>query len=191
MPDTVSDPLQIIRVGRVTAVNRGAATCQVEVGDPLNGGYVTTDIQWSAMRAGKTIVWSPPSVDEQIVLLCPDGDIAQAVAMPGLFSTLYPAPGNGSREFVQFEDGAEFGYDPDENAADIALPAGATLTIKSTGGVFIEGDVAVEGKITATDIITSDIDVQARPGTPGEVSLVRHIHGSAPTGNVPEPDPEP
>jgi len=201
MPDVVGDPLQIIRVGRVASVNLAQATCTVEIGDPDAGGFATDDIQWLAQRAGETSTWSPPSIGEQGLLICPDGDIAQAVFVPGLFSTSFPAPGASEREFTRYADEAEFGYDPESHHADITLPAGATLTIRATGGASIDvnaggldidGDQRNTGMIDALKEITSQIDVWFRR----VLSLRRHTHSAASqpwTGDVPPPpvDPEP
>jgi phage baseplate assembly protein V len=49
-------------------------------------------IRWIERRAGRTRTWSPPSQGEQVVLLCPGGEIGAAVALRGLFSSACPAP---------------------------------------------------------------------------------------------------
>jgi len=158
-PDHVADTAQILRVGRVVAVDRDTATCIVALGDPDLEQVETTDIQWGVIRAGRTIVWSPPSEDEQVLLFCPDGDIAQAIPLAALYCSRYPAPGNGSREFVRFDDGAELGYDPESSHWDVTLPGGATTRIESDGGVTIVGDLTVEGDVVADG-----------------VSLKQHVH---------------
>lgn len=158
-PDHVADPAQILRVGRIVSVDKDGATCTVALGDPDDEEVETTDIQWGVIRAGRTIVWSPPSEDEQVLLFCPDGDIAQAIPVAALYSDKYAAPGNGAREFVKFEDGAEFGYDPEANHYDVTLPGGATTRIESDGGVTLVGDLTVEGDVIADG-----------------VSLKQHVH---------------
>ena len=151
-PDHVADLSQIVRVGRIVSVDTGKKTCVVEVNDADSEAVETTDIQWGVIRAGRTTIWSPPSEDEQVVLFCPDGDIAQAVPIGALYSDKFPAPGDGTREFVRFDDGAEFGYDPDANHYDVTLPGGATTRIESDGGVTIVGDLTVEGDVIADGV---------------------------------------
>jgi phage baseplate assembly protein V len=124
-------------------------------------------------RAGETIVWSPPGEGEQGMLLCPDGDIAQGVFLAGVYSTAFPAPGNGAREFIRFADDAEFGYDPDSGEADVTLPSGGKLTIVADGGVTIEGDLEVTGSINAGDDVTAS-----------GVSLIAHTHGGVQAGGA-------
>lgn len=179
--DTVGDVAQIVRVGRIASVDRDAALCRVALGDPDSddGEVETDDIPWGGFRAGRMTVWSPPTVGEQILLIAPGGDIGQAVAVPGLYSTDFPAPGNGAREFMRFDDGAEFGYDPDTGAADITLPDGGTLTIKAVGGVSIEGDVAIKGNVAVEGGITATEDIEA-----GDISLQKHKHSGVQAGGA-------
>lgn len=179
--DTVGDVTQVLRLGRIVSVDLETALCRVAIGDPDSddGEVETDDIPWGGFRAGRMTVWSPPTEGEQVMLLAPGGDIGQAVAVPGLYSTDFPAPGNGAREFMRFDDGAEFGYDPDTGAADITLPAGGTLTIIAAGGVSIEGDVAINGNVAVEGGITATEDVEA-----GDISLQGHKHGGVQAGGA-------
>lgn len=175
--------MQILRVGRIVSVDLGGATCVVEAGDPDDETVETTEIQWGAIRAGKTIVWSPPSIGEQVLLFCPGGDIAQAIPLGALFCNEFPAPGDDLREFVRFGDEAEIGYDPEEHHFDITLPADATAHIEATGGVSIKGDVSIEGALTVSEDIRGDSDLSI--GGTGEIagdltadgiSVANHTH---------------
>lgn len=177
--DHVGDVSQVLREGRVVSVDRDARTCVVAIGDPdSDGGEVeTADIPWLVQRAGDTIVWSPPSEGEQGLLFCPGGDIAQGVFAPGLYSTDFPAPGNGAREFIRFGDDAEFGYDPEAGEADVTLPSGARLIIVADGGLTITGDVSIEGNVTVQGAIEASDDV-----TGSGISLASHTHGNVQPG---------
>jgi phage baseplate assembly protein gpV len=157
--DHVADPLQLLRVGRIVGVDLPAATCIVEIGDTDSESVETTDIQWGTLRAGKTRIWSPPSEGEQVLLFCPNGDIAQAVPLGALFCAGFPAPGDSERGLIEFGDGAVIAYDPDAHHLDFTLPGGATTRIESDGGVTIVGDVTVEGDVIADG-----------------VSLKQHVH---------------
>ncbi|OJW73027.1 MAG: hypothetical protein BGO57_13195 [Sphingomonadales bacterium 63-6] len=170
--DHVSDPSQILRVGTIAGVDLTTGLCEVEFGDPEEGPVSTALIQWGVIRAGETIVWSPPSLGEQVLLFCPDGDIAQAIPFGALYSDSFPAPGNGAREFIRFGDGAEIGYDPEAHHYDITLPAGATARIEADGGVSIKGDVSIEGKLDVSGNIATEADLSVQGGADvqGEVS---------------------
>lgn len=186
--DHVGDPAQILREGTIISVDLATALCEVDVGDADGESVGTTQIQWGVIRAGKTIVWSPPSEGEQVLLFCPGGDIAQAIPFGALYSNQFPAPGNGAREFVRFGDNAEVGYDPDAHHYDITLPGGATTELRSTGGISIIGDVSIEGTLDVTgDISTeSDLAVEGEANVEGDITggeviadgtrLTSHIH---------------
>ena len=82
----------MIRTGRVEQVRTGSAAdparCRVRTGELL-----TTWVPWVSQAAGgsnQTRHWRTPAVGEPCVLLAPGGDLAQAVALPGLFSDDMP-----------------------------------------------------------------------------------------------------
>ena len=157
----------LIRIGLVLSVDLSAGLAVVQIGD-----ITSPPCPWLEL-AGQFRTWMPPSEGEQVLLLCPEGDIAGGVILRGLFSSSFPPPASDSDHHFEGPDGLTIKLTG--NGVEIVAP----------GNVQITGDVKVAGKITATDIITSDIDVIALVGTPAEVSLVRHMHAAAPTGNAP------
>lgn len=183
--DHVGDVAQLLRVGSVLSVNLGAGTCTVEIGDPDEQPVATTSIKWGVIRAGATIVWSPPSVGEQVLLFCPDGDIAQAIPFGALYSNAFPAPGSTLREFVRFGDEAEIGYDPEAHHYDITLPGGATIAITATGGITIEGDVTITGDVAIDGNTTTTGTIVAQGNVTGDgVSLKSHRHTGVQSGGA-------
>lgn len=158
----------LVRVGTVASVDLAAGRCTVDVGDVVSG-----PIRWLAPRAGTTRVWSPVSVGEQGMLLCPGGDIAGAVFLPGIFSDAHPAPGDSLAELIEYQDGARIGYDPDTHALTAILPAGATADIVADGGLSITGDVTLNGMLTATGDVVAD-----------GISLKSHKHGGVQAGGA-------
>lgn len=142
----------LIRLGRVVEVEGKRA--RVRAGD------VETDwIDWPAMRAGRLKVWSPPSVDEQVLLFAPEGDIERAVIGPSFFSSLHKAPDADGSDFIELEDGGRLAYHPESQVLSIALAAGGRVVITAPAGVRIEGDLQVDGDVVA-----------------GGVSLTGHTH---------------
>lgn len=82
----------LLRTGRVEQVRVGTASnpaaCRVRTGDLL-----TTWLPWFAQAAGggaQTRHWRTPALGEPCLLLAPGGDLAQAVAMPGIYSSDMP-----------------------------------------------------------------------------------------------------
>ncbi|MFA7597667.1 MAG: phage baseplate assembly protein V [Novosphingobium sp.] len=163
----------LIRLGLVLSVDLGEGLAVVQCGD-----VESPPCPWIEL-AGQFRSWRPPSVGEQVLLVCPEGDIAAGVIVRGLFSDSFPAPAADENHHFHGPDGLTIKLTGD--GIEIAAP----------GDVKITGDVKVTGKITATNIITSDVDVIARPGTARAVSLVRHMHSSAPNDNAPEEDEGP
>ena len=82
----------LLRTGRVEQVRVGTpgnpAACRVRTGDLL-----TTWVPWFAQAAGgsaQTRHWRTPALGEPCLLLAPGGDLAQAVALPGIYSSDMP-----------------------------------------------------------------------------------------------------
>jgi phage baseplate assembly protein V len=159
----MSDPADIQRLigdigrlGTIVSVDLAGATCRLEVGE-----IVTGDLPWLAPRAGTTRIWSPPSIGEQCLLLCPEGDTNAGIILPGIFSDARPAPSDKAELLIACDDGARIGYDPEAHALTALLPAGATARIEATGGITLVGDVTLEGKLTATgDVVAAGVSLQ-------------------------------
>jgi phage baseplate assembly protein V len=131
-------------------VSRSGDTCRVQVGD-----LVTGDVPWISGRAGSARVWSPPSVGEQCLLLCPEGDAAAGVVLPGIFSDANPAPADDDAWLVTFEDGTRLRYDPAAHALEAILATGGSATIDAPGGITLRGPVTVEGTLTASEDVVA------------------------------------
>ncbi len=83
----------MIRRGRVQAVRVGSATtpatCMVALGEDL----FTDFIPWVSLAAGgsnQTRHWRAPAIGEPCLVLAPEGELNQAVALLGLFSSDMP-----------------------------------------------------------------------------------------------------
>lgn len=167
--DIDTDPDGIVRLGRVMSVDLAAARCTVSFDDDAE----SPPLRWMEARMGATRTWSPPSVGEQVILLCPAGEIAAAVVLRGLVSDDHPAPGASTRELIQFEDGAVLAYDPAAHKLEAVLPAGGTISLVADGGIAITGDIALTGKLTASD----DVIAAGK-------SLKTHKHGNVQAGSA-------
>lgn len=179
---------QLVRLGTVIAVDLAAAKCRVRYGDPESEDVAETGwIRWLAPRAGALRIWSPPSEGEQVLLLCPDGQIGLGVAVPGIWWNSFPAPSSAALDLLEWDDGARISYDSSAKALEVDLPDGATVRVVSSGGVTIEasggitlkGDVAIEGEVTVTGGITAQGDVIGQ----GK-SLATHRHGGVASGTA-------
>lgn len=165
---------EVLRLGTIASIDHANATCTVTSGDILTG-----DLPWVAQRAGATRIWSPPSIGEQCLLLAPEGDLAAALVIVGLYSDACPPPSTDPNLIlIEYPDGAQIGYDHVTHHLTAILPAGGSVAIDATGGVTIKGDLSVDGLISATD------DVKA-----GAISLKHHKHGQVQAGGAQSGEP--
>jgi len=180
----ISDPRRalgnVIQLGTVDTVDLSEATCRVRVGD-----IVTGDLPWLSARAGATRIWSPPSVGEQVVVLCPEGDMEAALVWGGLWSDARPAPAEDAGTAAVFADEARIGYEPGAHELDIILPSGGTIHVDAAGGVLIDapvtikGDVSIQGDVQVTGKLTASDDVVG-----GGKSLKGHKHTGVQAGGA-------
>jgi phage baseplate assembly protein V len=184
--DIPADLASLIRIGTVLSVDLAEARCVVRFGDPDDPAPAQTGpIRWLTPRAGLTRVWSPPSVGEQVLLVCPDGQIGAAVAIAGIVQDAFPPLGNSTAEMIEFADGAKIIYDPEVSALTAELPSGGTAEIIADGGITLRGDVTIEGNVSVSKTLTAAEDVIA-----DGVSLKSHRHTGVQAGSGRSGPPE-
>lgn len=179
--DIPADLSELIRLGTIATVDLAAATCTVRYGDPDDddGEAETPPIRWLAPRAGATRIWSPPTIGEQALIIAPDGQLAGAVALLGIWQDAFPPPGSTLAELIEYADGARIGYDPESHALTAILPDGATALVEAPGGLTIRADVQIEGNVTLTGSLAASEDVTA-----AGISLQSHKHGNVQAGTA-------
>lgn len=99
----------------------------------LQDGEILSDwVPWFTPRAGGDVVWDPPTVGEVVMLLAPSGDLANGVAIPGLFSS---GNANGDRAGLcrrTYADGTVVEYDQETKQLLIdALAANSEIVLKA------------------------------------------------------------
>lgn len=114
----------------------------------LQDGEILSDwVPWFSPRAGKDRVWDPPEVGEVVMLLAPSGELANGVAIPGLFSD---GNANGDRAGLQrrtYDDGTVIEYDREAHKLTIdatesdgqVLVKSQSVTVEASGAVTIKG----------------------------------------------------
>jgi phage baseplate assembly protein V len=138
----------LIRRGTIDSVDLSNATAVAKVGEVLS-----PPLPWTEL-AGDFSTWCPPSEGEQIILLCPEGDIAGAVILRGIHSNANPPPITGRRLRIKMPDGTTLDYDPATHTLDMDLTGGGKLIIGAPGGVEITGDTKITGDVTLTGDLT-------------------------------------
>lgn len=170
----------IARMGTVVQVRHAApARCRVQLGDN------TTDwLPWLAGRAaaGKGSHWWPPVVGEQCIVLAPGGDLAQGIALLGVYSDSMPAPSDteaaervqwSAAEFAQYHDGSHTTHT--EQAIVLEVGAGCRITMAPNSITLQAGGAVLQ---IGPDAITSSVDILA-----DGISAVHHRHGGVRGGN--------
>jgi len=170
----------LLRDGVVTEVDHARQLCRISSGETH-----TDFIPWLVSAAGQAIVWAPPSIGEQIKLLCTDGDLANAVVLRGLYCAQYPAPSTDPDVvLIQFKDGAVVSYNAATHALSAVLPAGGTVAVQADGGVSITGPVTITGDTQITGQVTINGKAEVSEDVVGGgVSLKQHKHGAVQPGN--------
>lgn len=162
-----------IRFGTISEVDLAAARCRVESGD------VHTDwLPWILPRAGNTIEWSAPTVGEQVILLCQDGDTMGGAVLRGIYSDHFAAPSDSEDlHLVRYPDGAVVQYDHAAHSLKAMLPSGGTAEITADGGVTVNGNVTINGDVQVSGTVTASDDVIA-----DGISLTNHKHPGVQSG---------
>lgn len=166
----------LVREGVVASLDLDAGKAVVRFGD-----IVTPPIDWLC-SAGDTRIWNPPALGEQVVVVCPEGDIERAFIAGGLPSSSFAPLFLGVAVGIAFRDGGRVVYDPETSrlelqlpgAVHVAAPEGVTLV----ADVAIQGDVRIEGDLQATGTVTGDDDVVF-----AGKSAKAHTHGGVAAGS--------
>ena len=149
---------------------------------------VTKPLPLATRRAGDDRDSWLPSPGEQVVIFAPGGITENAVVGPSLWTTAKPAPSTDPNvPTTVYSDGATISYDKKSHALSAILPAGATVTLVSDGGISFKGDFAVDGNITSTKNIHANGDVSDKKRTMQGDRDIYNIHAK---NNHTPPAPE-
>jgi len=162
----------LIRFGVIAAVQMKPPRVQVKT-----GSLTTAWLPWLALRAGSDREWDPPTIDEQVILLSPSGQLANGIVITGLFSDHIPANGNRAGLHRRtYADGAVIEYDSVAHHLNATLPESGTTSLVSKGGINIIGpinhlgDYNQTGNQNVVGLVTVSEDVVA-----ANISLVNHL----------------
>ncbi|MGB7644401.1 MAG: phage baseplate assembly protein V [Pseudomonas fluorescens] len=162
----------LIRFGVIAAVQMVPPRVKVKTGE-----LTTAWLPWLALRAGSDREWDPPTLDEQVILLSPSGQLANGVVITGLPSDHIPA--NGDRAGLHrrtYADGAVIEYDSVAHHLNATLPGSGTTSLVSKGGINIIGPINHQGDYnqTGNQNVVGRVDVSEDVVAAG-ISLVNHL----------------
>ncbi|WP_039918814.1 phage baseplate assembly protein V [Cellvibrio mixtus] len=130
----------LIRLGTVAEVQYQPPRVRVKTGD-----NETDWLHWLNLRAATTADWDPPIEGEQVILFSPAGDLAQAIAVTGIYSDQFPAPSDNKNLWLRkFPDGSTLSYDHAENRLDINIKGDANIHVEKNATVKIDQDLTAK-----------------------------------------------
>ena len=162
----------LIRFGVIAAVQMEPPRVKVKTGT-----LTTAWLPWLALRAGADQEWDPPTVEEQVILFSPSGQLANGVVITGLPSDHIPANGNRAGLHRRtYADGAVIEYDSVAHHLNATLPDSGTTSLVSKGGINIIGPINHLGDYnqTGNQNVVGRVDVSEDVVAAG-VSLVNHL----------------
>uniref|UniRef100_A0A3B0IVR8 Gp5/Type VI secretion system Vgr protein OB-fold domain-containing protein n=1 Tax=Wolbachia endosymbiont of Aleurodicus dispersus TaxID=1288877 RepID=A0A3B0IVR8_9RICK len=113
----------IVRIGVIKEIDYDKAKVRVQIGELL-----TDYLPWITSKAGKDRDWSPPDIDEQVMIFSPLGELSLGVVLGGIYQEKYAAPENKKEiNSIKFQDGTRLLYDKDKHHLEIEVVDKITL----------------------------------------------------------------
>lgn len=118
----------IIRIGVIEEIDCLRARVRVKVDE-----IVTDWLPWITSKAGEERSWLPPSIDEQVVILSPSGELSLGVVLGSIYQQKYPAPENDKMiSSLLFQDGTKLSYNKDNHHLEVSVVDKITLKVGSS-----------------------------------------------------------
>ncbi|HDR1048076.1 TPA: phage baseplate assembly protein V [Pasteurella multocida] len=184
----------IIRFGVIAEVD--LANCKARV----KSGQILTDfLPFLTHRTGTTRTWSPPTVNEQCIILAMSGDLTTAAILTGLYTQNSPSH-SADEHVITFADGAMIKYNQASSALTVTGISTAHVTAQTSvtaetpkvictqdlevgGNVLIKGNAQINGGVSANGNMQSKGSIKAQQNIESEadviasgVSLTGHTH---------------
>lgn len=197
----------LIRFGTIKTVNpsKPIPLVTVDLDD-----IVTPEIRFFNARSGDDSTWDPPSLDEEVMVISPCGEIGPtSVVFYGLYNNDHPAPSNDLNKKIRvFADGCVIAYDVSTHQLSAILPSGGKAIVTADGGITVNGDTTINGNLQvngstamtgnntvggsqlvqgsshSTGAFSTEADVKA-----GSISLKEHKHPGDSGGTTGGPIP--
>lgn len=197
----------LIRFGTIKTVNpsKPIPLVTVDLDD-----IVTPEIRFFSARSGDDSTWDPPSLDEEVMVISPCGEIGPtSVVFYGLYNNDHPAPSDDlSKKIRVFADGCVIAYDVAAHHLSAILPSGGKAIVTANGGITVNGNTTINGNLQvngstamtgnntvggsqlvqgsshSTGAFSTEADVKA-----GSISLKEHKHPGDSGGTTGGPIP--
>ena len=145
----------VVRTGVVQSFDAEAGAAVVNLGDD-ESSFVTHKVPTNA-HAGTAKDWRPYKTGQQVTLLCADGDLSNAVVIPGGFHDQNPSPSTSASEDIVCARGQGRVRATDDA---ISLELGGLSVTLSAGKVTVTAPmIELNGDVTATGSTLSLIHI--------------------------------
>lgn len=138
----------------------------------------TTDWLPYKMIANSHIrVWTPPKVDEQVIVFSPFGEGDDGVVIGGIYnkSLKEPTASNDHTSVIEFSDGTVITYDTTAKA--LTIDASGSIAITAPSGITVTANTDITGDVTITGSLTVSGTITDEKG-----SLTTHVHSGVLAG---------
>jgi phage baseplate assembly protein V len=172
--------LNLIRFGTVADIDHDAQRVRV-----LVGKNTTTWRPWITSRAGDAQTWFPPSMGEQVIVLSPEGDFANAAILPAIYSDKYKSPStNPAHHTTRYKDGTVVQYDSAAHTLTATLPDGTSVTLapgkvtsnaedtECTGNLLVQKNLVVNQNLTVNGMSALNAGMNVKAGKAGGPAAV-------------------
>jgi phage baseplate assembly protein V len=147
----------VVQIGRVLAIDPARGLAQVDLDGPL-----TDWIPWTTVRAGADRAWWIPEEGEQVVVVAPSGELANAVIIGCLFQDAHPEPADTPDVHrMVYKDGTVIEYDRagHQYKIDVSASGGNVLVICNNATIQASDSVLID---TPETTCTGNLTVQKR-----------------------------
>lgn len=196
----------LIRIGTVNAVDPDRGHCRVDT-----GGNLTDWLNWISFRAGRTRIWSAPSVGEQVLVFALGGELDTAFVLCGIYSDDFPAPSvSADALHIHFPDDAVLEYEPatgalsvtgiktaDVQASESITASTKVVMVKAAKKITLDTpEVICTNKLTTGTLevkkggtMTGNIEHSGGSFSSNGVVADKHTHGGVQNGGGKTDDP--
>ncbi|WP_284890551.1 phage baseplate assembly protein V [Burkholderia sp. lyk4-R2A-23] len=135
----------------VEAVTYDPPRVKVRIGD-----WVSDWLKWQAGAAGKVRQWRPPSVDEEVALWAPSGDLAGAFVAPGYYTEQHGGSGRSSPDetATDYPDGAFEQYNHASHEYVLSVPTGGRIVFRIGATEF---ELRADGAMLRSEKLLADV----------------------------------
>ncbi|WP_341808367.1 phage baseplate assembly protein V [Wolbachia endosymbiont (group E) of Neria commutata] len=115
----------IVRIGLVKEIDYEKAKVRVKIGE-----FLTDFLPWITTRAGEDKTCSPLSIEEQVVVLSPLGELSLGIVLPAIYQQKYPPPEcRETAHTFEFQDGSKVSYNKENHHLEITVADKITLKV--------------------------------------------------------------